>query len=732
LVIIGETSASLPHDKGSNLIKLRTGQHRDFIRIVFEGNRDLISKGSVEIKGKKILIDFGNKSFELTRVKTPVLIKREGGKISISLKKRRKIRSFRLNKPERLVIDIFTRDLVRKNKIVPEKKKMTKNKKEKKKGKKVSDNTENKKGSGKREIHIPDKYKKLWALFKSGNAYGVLAALPEYPPEGKEEVAMYHYLYGVSYMVAQEYLDAIEHLTLAYIFAEDKVLKEESLISRARAYRQVGFLQEARADYTIFIKKFPDSVHIKDAHMELANTLSDIGLFEEAVVHYDKAGEGVELLYSKANALQKIGRYRKAREIYKRAISIDSSYPVKSPETEYLIGENLRMIGELIKAKNWLSTIQIGPYKDRARLSLGLIAMKEGNYKSAINYFQMASMSKERTVKVRALLNLSLAYIGSGKINDAIDTLEKIRHRYIDSGYYRDAILVLAKLYRKQGDINRAVKLLKELVYAKYPPEDAFSELEKIILIGLKGTREDIDFADLWRQVGQWMIDQSREELLLKVARRLRQEDRQFIDLCKWLIENASTPVKKKAATELADYYIEIGDEEDAKRYIAYAVGAEVLEDETLRVMAKIMRSEKEWQKAIKTMKKIKKFNEEDLRLLGNILYDMMEAQAKGLQEGISLYKKVLKEGDWGADAYARIADILYGLSRGKEASQYIKIAYQKNPSDEWLIYRMARIRHGTTDDLYARLQGGNTVIAKVAKTKIFELRLMKKMEEVF
>jgi len=142
------------------------------------------------------------------------------------------------------------------------------------------------------------------------------------------------------------------------------------------------------------------------------------------------------------------------------------------------------------------------------------------------------------------------------------------------------------------------------------------------------------------------------------------------------------------------------------------------------------MRSERKWQEAIKTMKKIRRFREVDFQILGNILYDMLDVQAQGLEEGISLYREALKKGDWGADAYTRIADILYALDRRKEASQYIKIAYQKNPSDEWLIYRIAGIRQ--RGDLYTRLQGGNSLIAKVAKTKILELRLIKKMEEVF
>jgi len=731
LALADSTFSSLPDRTDNETIKLRTGRHRGFIRVVFEGGRELISKAKIKIRGKEISVNFGTPGFHLIKgrgVKIPV--KKDGDQVIVSLKEGHKIKTFRLSNPARLVIDILKTHISNKRPSATERTNRTE----------TASLETNKKGhigdhpmkTQRQEIRVPDRYRKLWSLFKSGNAYGVLTVIPEYPPSGREELCFYHYLSGVAYIEAQEYLSAIEHLTLAYVFASDEVLKEESLIARARAHRMAGLLQEARADYIMFIKQFPGSPHIRSAHMDLANTLVDLELFEEAIEHYGLAGDSAEVLYNKANALQKIGKYREARELYKKAINMDSGYPVKSPETEYLIGENLRMVGETSKAKNWLSTIQFGPFKDRARLSLGLISLKEGDYKSAVNYFQMATMSRERTVKIRALLNLSLAYIGTGRLDDAIESLEKIRHRYIDSGYYRDAILVLAKLYRKEGKIDRAVALLKELVYTKYPPEDAFSELEKIVIIGLKGGGEDINFADLWREVGLWMIDQSREGLLLKVARRLRSEDRQFIDLCRWLIDNASTRIKTAAATELADYYIEIGDEEDAKRYISYAIGVGVPPDNTLRVLAKIFKSEGKWEEAISKIKEIREFKDEDFKLLGDMLYDMAASGAGSTEDGIALYRMALERGDWQPEVYVRIADILYMMGRDKEASGFIKIAYQKNPSDEWLIYRMARMRQGRAGDMYGRLQNGNDIVAKVARTKVLELRVRERVREVF
>ncbi len=194
---------------------------------------------------------------------------------------------------------------------------------------------------------VPPQYKKLWTLLETGNHYGLLTALPEYKPEGVRSVAVYHYMYGAASYGAKKYLDAIKHLRLAYIYASNRILKEKALSLRAKTYMDTGFLQEASADYKMLIESFPASTKIRKAHLGFADSLSKLGLYSKAVKEYDKAGNAAEVLYSKANALQRLERVKDAKTIYDKAHLADEKYPERSGETYYLIGENMRMIGDL-------------------------------------------------------------------------------------------------------------------------------------------------------------------------------------------------------------------------------------------------------------------------------------------------------------------------------------------------------------------------------------------------
>ncbi len=258
---------------------------------------------------------------------------------------------------------------------------------------------------------VPPHYKKLWTLLESGNYYGLLTALPEYKPEDAPSVAVYHYMYGAASYGAKNYIDAIEHLRLAYIYASPPVLKEKALSLRARTHMDAGFLQESRADYMMLIRDFPLSNQIRKAHLGLANSLSKLGFYSKAVKEYDRAGEDAEVLYSKANALQRLERVKDARIIYAKAKLADGAYPERSAETYYLLGENMRMSGNLATAEKHMSRIASGTYSDSAKISLGLIALKKGNVKESISHFTAGSNSKERKIRISGLFNLALAQI---------------------------------------------------------------------------------------------------------------------------------------------------------------------------------------------------------------------------------------------------------------------------------------------------------------------------------
>ena len=435
--------------------------------------------------------------------------------------------------------------------------------------------------------------------------------------------------------------------------------------------------------------------------------------------------------------MQQLERVNDAKEIYRKAKLADDTYPEKSQETFYLFGENLRMSGDLENAKKHLSKIFNGPYRESANISLGLISLKEGNISEAISKFMTASNSQERKIRISGLFNLALAHLKAGKIKEATENLETIRHDYVDSFIYNDTLLALAKIYRKEEKTRQSLSMLKELVYGKHPPQEAFNELEKIILDSPHETdKEDtnkMNVAEIWKEVGQWLVDEKREKFLVSVSEKLRNYGMPFIELSGWIIKNASHGARGTVALNLADYYAGIGEISMAKLYLAMAINKKLPADDVLRVEVKILSASGKRKMAMDKLVQIKNIGKEDIVMLGNVMFDIRNPKSKTVQKGIEFYKKVLAKSDWDADAYIRLADILDMSGRGSEAMEYYRIALKKDPDNEWAIYRIGRWSdRNESKEMFSMLQNGDSLLSRIAKTELTGMNILNKVREVY
>jgi tetratricopeptide (TPR) repeat protein len=775
---------------------LRSNNHDGFTRIVMEGPESLLAAGQVNRTEKEVIVRFAGSDFVAQKGKINIPYQKNNDALIFEMKDIGDMKVFSLRGPGRLVIDVYKKVKAVKTRRADNKIKKNANKKNIKEEKKNDNNPPvivqegtahiSAKNEGKKQntslslfgaeaeastIHerstqanaqqadekneanseekvsgdddfIPDSFKKTWELLKKdNNPYRVITEFSAFKPSDAASLAAYHFIYGEAFDAAKQYFAAIEQLRLAYIYASHEKLKELALFRRAEVYMKLGFFYEAKCNFSVFLKDFSSSKYTPRAHLGLANSLSETGLFAEAVEHYEKAGKDPEVLFNMANALQKLERVEDARKAYTNAMLADSSYPEKSPETYFLFAENLRMSGNLNEAKKLLLTIESGPFRDSARVSLGLIAMDESNLNEATAYFKSVIFSRNMKVKVNALFNLSLAYLKVGKLKDSILTLEEIRKNYPDSSMYDEALLVLSKLYRQEGKIKESVALLKELVYGKEPPKEAFTELEEILTEASEkpgiGEGGEVKFKDLWREVGQWLLDETRGDFLLKVARKLKPEGKPFLQLCSWLAENASGKVRITAAIDLADYYAGLENTGAAERYMnivretSRELKVKESNDVMLRVEARISHAGKKSDAALKDLMSVKEFDSRDFRLLGDIINEMKESGGN-IQQGVAFYEKMLNKTGGEAEDYVRLGDILYEQNEQK-ALVYYRTAHEKNPEDEWTMYRIGLIVDmPETNEMFSKLQKGDSLISRVAKTKLKEISLLNKIEEVY
>ena len=757
---------AVPMNKDAASLEIRSSEHPNFTRIVLEGARSLIHQGQVGHEGNDISIKFTDAVFSLKHKAVHVHYRINNDTITFSLDHTGDMKVFTLKDPDRLVIDVYRKtaaaeNAVKKNKVrksgnvrtislfsseaeasvIPEKKDNGKQLSEK-----LRHDGKTKTAAADKDDEygfIPEEYKEVWSAFREdNNPYKAISELSVSKPSEVESLAVYHFINGEALSSIKRYFDAIEQLRLSYIYASDERLKEVSLLKRADVYTKLGFVYEAKNNYAVFIKDYPSSKYLPKAHLGMANCLSEIGYFTEAVRHYEKAGNTAEVMFNMANALQKLDKVDEARKAYANAMLVDKTYPDRSPETYYLMAENYRMSGKLSEARKILSTITTGPFRDSASLSLGLICMEEKNNEDAIKHFQNIAFTRNIKVKVKALFNLSLAYLKSGKMKESIATLEDVRKNYPDSSMYDEALLVLSRLYRHEGRLKESVTLLKELVYGNKPPKEAFSELETILLQASKktgsGAEGELRFADLWREVGQWMLDESRGEFLLKMAKSLKPEGKPFVQLCAWLAENASGKVKVAAALDLADFYAGVEDLQLAEKYftVVKETNKELKitqsNDSVLRIEAKIDEGHKNTEQALKNIMAIKEFDKRDYKLLGEIINDLKQNGSNNIKQAVAFYEKMINMFDGEAQDYVRLADIMYDTDEEK-ALKYYRTAYEKNPRDEWTIYRIGLIVDmPETSTMLSKLQNGDNLLSRFAKTKLMEIDLLNKINEVY
>lgn len=708
----------------SQHLKLRTGEHSSFLRIVLEGDEVLISKAKVTGRGDNIVVGFDAPFTIKKKQSKTIAYMVDKGSISFTPGRFSKFKFFFLKRPSRLVIDVYrdTRDT--KNRVAPP---VKESREDKKAGKPVREE----RTASRDDAEVEFYKQKIKEILRADNPFKALKEYSEDETDHRRFLAIYHFVLAEMFSRVEDYLSAIAHYGLVPVYTDLDELKELALGKRAELYLRLGRAYEAKANYLNFIRNFPSSRYIAKAHLGLAKSLEGIGQFREAIRHYKKAGETPEALFGIAKALQKLGMTKEAQKAYERAMRVDNTYPAKDPETYFLMGENMRMSGRLKEARKHLMAAKKGHFKYRASLSIGLIDLEELKFEEAIENFRTAAMSEKRNVKGEALFYLSRAFLKKGRTEEAITTLENIRDSYPYTPKYRDAMLELSRLYRKEGRLQDSIAMLKSLIYGQSPPAEVFTELETTLLNRARGDEKDVEeLVILWNEVGQWLLDSSREQLLLDIAKALRYKGRPFLRLSGWLVEHGSEKVRSQAALGLADFYADMADAKTARRYLKMVRDREG-SDAVLRIEAKIHHATGDNGLAVERLYRVKRFDHRDLSLLRDIIFALEPSEETGKlrKRAVALYERMVKALNMNEEEFTRLADILYASNMEREALRY----YKRAKKDEWVMYRIGVMDTGDEgQEMLRHLQRGDSLLSRVARARLMAEGISKKVAEVF
>jgi tetratricopeptide (TPR) repeat protein len=568
-------------------------------------------------------------------------------------------------------------------------------------------------------------------MVKQKKPHEALQDLAFYKPS-RDERSTYHYIYAQALVQIKNLYASIEHYRLAYIYAGADADREQLLLERADVYAQMGYYSEAAVCLDVFLKTFPRSERVQQAELGIAVARYHLGEYREALAHYDKAGDSLPARYGRANTLQSLGRTAEAHDIYRVLIGTDPQAINSSPETMYNLGENYRQTGALEEAKIYLNTVKELRLKEKAAISLGLIAMATKDHKTAIQQFTAAAASTDRHIQRQAIMYRADAFMQNGRLDEAETALAEIRKSHPYGAEYDTAALMLARIYRAKGNLNGVASLLKELIYRRTPSSAALDELDAILV----ETRDRDALLKLWTSAGRWLMESSRSSSLLKIAEGLRYSGQPFLDLCAWLVKNGSDEVKSQARLLLADFHAEGGDAATAWGYLSRArVYGE--NDPVLRVKVKAYLANKDQLNAARAIMALRDLQDKDLLLLLDLIRSLKN---KDLEQALHFCFWTFAKESAAPLVAVRFADVLYDAGRTKEALVYYQAAVadikpgtlnqSRTVDREWAQYRIAALTRGETSLLALQeLQSSKGTLGRLATAELKVRALKEKVD---
>lgn len=546
------------------------------------------------------------------------------------------------------------------------------------------------------------------------DAMKTLAAIrPDMPTLGP-----YHYVYGRAFASARNPHEAASSYRRASIYASDAGLKEQSLFLAAETELGMGYNYEAKTSCLVFLKRFPDSARVRRVRYMLAMSLFGTGRLPEALRQFEQAGNAPEVLYGKADTFQKMGKTREASQAYATAAAVDGRYPDYSEETRYWLGENLRLSGDAVHARELLLTIKGEGLRDLAAIGLGEMDAAESHPDEAVRRFLEALGSKDKKVRRLALLRLADVEGARGNTAGAAARLGEIVLTYPFTREYDDALLRLARLKAKGGDEIGALSLLTKLVLRSSPlRKDALDTIESILLSarGTGGAR----FAALWNAGGRWLMEASRQASLVTIAGELEGTGAPYFELVRWLSRYGSGAVRIGSLVALSRHCVETGDVAGVRNCLKSLKEMGGSGDEILRVEAALKFAQSDYRGAAETLLSLRNVEGKDAFLLGETL-----PYVRDPRKATAALERAVSRSDAGPRELSRLADALFDAGRKNDAARYYRGVIVKDPANEWACYRLGLLLGKNGGDEFLKKIRTDSTLARMARAAMREMTL--------
>ncbi|MBF0554956.1 MAG: hypothetical protein HQK96_10445 [Nitrospirae bacterium] len=529
-------------------------------------------------------------------------------------------------------------------------------------------------------------------------------------------------------------LGAIDAYKRSYSRATNAGIREEALFRKSELFFERNYFYESRSGFRQFVKLFPDARNIEKAYLYLARSLDITKNQSDALLAYEKAGDGSAALYGKANVLQRLGRTNEAQQVYDKAVAQDSAYMDKNGETRYLYGENLIQTGNTQKAKEILRqmadnrTISDVKLKEKVNLALGTIEADSSNNEAAAKYLTAAVNTKTvgTSVKPKALMQLARVQIASGKLIEARKSIDDLKRLFLDGKDKDERDMLVFELLLKEKNFAEAVKMLKTMFAAHPNSKEPLLKLETVLNDTALSDKEQ--FTALWEEYGKMFMDTAHEKLILQAAGILKDSGgKPYIDVLEWISLNSSDEQRQKALYELSQLYADMGDKAAAIKYIGELKKYKVPADDILRSEAKVLFENNDLQGVYERLTAMKQLKREDIPMLRDAV-----GAARNKEKALAFYDHVLRNLGANVGDAMSLAENLYQIGRKEDAVYYYKQVLAKDPSNEWALYRTGTMLNSAEGkEALKKLSEGNSQLSKFARSIIQGDSVDKQLEEL-
>lgn len=336
---------------------------------------------------------------------------------------------------------------------------------------------------------------------------------------------------GDAYYAQRKYMEAINYYESA-IGAD--VGGDYAIFQVANSHYRADQTFEAVRNFRRLIRNYPSSrlreqaqYNIGYIYFQTANYSQSVEEFQTVIRQFPNSEWAARAQYNIGDAYYNAGDHEKAIEEYKKVLD---RYPRSQFIIEAVNGIQFAQISGGLEdqssevLEDFLSKHPQAGTADRLRFRQAENLLQAGDYEAAISSFrQYLRITNSTRLLADAHYNLADAYERSGKMDEAIASLNEIKNNHTRSDRYETALLDLGRLYVMQEDYSNALSAYETL-------RNTTTRLRREATIGMANTylamNDPQRALQLYRQNLERFPDDTATKLgIAKVAYQLQDYD---------------------------------------------------------------------------------------------------------------------------------------------------------------------------------------------------------------